>query len=132
MSYTCRRRSSCDALCGKATPENVFRLTVWYKGKREATPLPLISNGCTATLPDDQTPRPDASQCLLFYSCSPGRLYLPSWNTPPHLSPHSCITETEIQALNSSSNTSAPRAVDTNYRFLKWFYDVRPELLGNM
>ncbi|KAJ1299407.1 hypothetical protein OPQ81_011087 [Rhizoctonia solani] len=84
-----------------------------------------------ATLPDDQA---QLLRDAFFPAVAPPADSSSPLGIPLHTTrPHHRITETEIaQALNSSSNTSAPGAFGTNYRLLKWFYEAHPVLIANI
>ncbi|KEP46994.1 reverse transcriptase, partial [Rhizoctonia solani 123E] len=121
------RRTHADRVCQNIImPEQVFKVTNWYKGKRRAPLPPIRFQGNLATHPADKA---KAFAEAFFPKEASKNISLEPLGIPetPKRTFHK-ITHEEIQnALNKSSNTSAPGAFGSNYRLLKWAFKVRPD-----
>ncbi|KEP50809.1 putative endonuclease/reverse transcriptase, partial [Rhizoctonia solani 123E] len=125
------RRSHADNVCQSiTTSDEAFKITNWYKGKRRAPLPPIKHQGNLATHPTDKA---KAFTDTFFPKASSPNISLEPHGVP--LMPkreHHPITAEEVQnALDKSSNTSAPGAFGSNYRLLKWAFTANSDsILG--
>ncbi|KAF8702312.1 Reverse transcriptase (RNA-dependent DNA polymerase), partial [Rhizoctonia solani] len=124
------RRNFADCICLQVSPDNIFSLTKWSKGERHIPLPPLVMDGRTATIPDDQA--------LMLKS-----VFFPTTAPPVDMSPlgipvlatraHHNITANKIaSALSGASNKLAPGAFGLNYQLLKWLFESHPKSLVDL
>ncbi|KAG9126385.1 hypothetical protein FRC07_003632 [Ceratobasidium sp. 392] len=125
------RRDHASRVCAEITLPDVFKLTAWTSGKRATKTPPIRFGNGFATNPEELA---HAFQGAFFPSVPPAADSTRPLGVPAHPTRtyHSITTEEIKSALASSSNKSAPGAFGSNYRVLKWVFEIDPEYLAGL
>ncbi|KAB5587827.1 Reverse transcriptase from mobile element jockey protein [Ceratobasidium theobromae] len=123
------KRAFFDEICSTARPDNIWGINQWYRGRRSYG-LPTLRK------PDGTLATTNASKAELlhdtFFPYTPAALAGASVEEMPQHDELAFppISQGEIATnLASCSNKSAPGALGTNYRVLRWAFAARGDLI---